>query len=342
MNISSTPQQFVTSTISGDYLGLITLTSTTIGVFLNALTFLIFLRKRLNKTTMGFFYRAICAFLIIFHLNQVIRQSSILARNDIQMTIVGCKLSLYLTRTTFQMDSWLHVIMSIDRLIAIKYPNKFLFLTNRKFLLAIVLGLAIFLTFLNMGNAFLELRVTTTTQASTNTTTTTRVCTGTNLVLFVSDGISTMSRTVVPFFLMLLLDSCLVCTVFASRKKVNQTAQSRKEYQFAFSVLMFNFIFLILLLPIGLTLTIRIFVQASIIVGPSLALMNYLFSLTATIGAVYMASIFFITFFVNKLFREEFLLILKLITRSGSSNSIGNTSSLNKRSKATTHSINNK
>jgi hypothetical protein len=286
-----------------------------IGVIFNAINVYVFRRKKLNKTTMGFYYTTISAFsILVLIMHFVYFYDHPIGKSISMLTGITCRFILYLTRCCTQITSWIHTLSAFDRMITVMYPNRFNWLKNKTVLAGVVFAISILILSLNIPSALLDLRVTKLNLSIANETIESKSCTSANVILLMGDMVGFLNRTVIPFTFMLIFDMKIVAKLISSKKKLIKNDQMKREYQFAFSVFFLNIVFVIFLLPIGIVLVVRSLIQIKLIFGPSQALISMLFFVTAFFAVLNDTLSIFIHIIFNKLYRKEIMILLGLRT----------------------------
>lgn len=146
---------------------------------------------------MGFYYSIItivdilALFLTYFlYMNQITTNEYFISSN------IYCKFSSYLIRILSQFSSWLNVIVTVDRVISIKYFSKPpVILKNRKFLSLLILSCLFLLSILNIPNLFFYTIV----LISANNKTLAYDCSSSSQLIFARDLIIILFRMILPF-----------------------------------------------------------------------------------------------------------------------------------------------
>jgi hypothetical protein len=124
-----------------------------VGVIGNGINVFIFSQKKFRKEAM-FRYLIICA--ITNTLNLFMKfPTTFLYQDFFQVTSSGasCKLTYFFANVLPYTSSWMLVLSSLDRLVSIKYPDRFLFKNKLKFQILVVC--IIFLVFVCMNIPYL-------------------------------------------------------------------------------------------------------------------------------------------------------------------------------------------
>ena len=226
---------------------------------------------------------------------------------------------LYTTRITLQMSSWANVLITFDRLLCVTYRNKFAFMKKKTNLFLGFIILFVVLTILDIPNFFFEL-VTVESPTIQNSTLSNRtqssniiivnnekVCTASKNIVYIRDTISMILRYILPFLLMILLNTLLIKRLLKSKQIANR--QLKKEHNFAFTVVFLNAFFVITLLPSAFIL-----IGSNIVGYKDTTTVSY--RTTAIMNFAYVAGQYFAGFNYtftlllnlkfNKMFRKEF------------------------------------
>ena len=290
-----------------------------IGAFLNILAALIFRRKNLNKTNMGFFYfwtSTFNAFNLIFYLFAV--NSKLLFDYDVStLNDPSCKASVIIKRATRSLVPWLVVFLSTERFISLRFKNKSFKWRNRTHLLIISVILAgLFLV--NSVNFYFYVDYTNTTLiTSYNQTNVIQIasCTASSYVLFMSDFISATFRIIIPLISVIVLDLIIMSKLVINIKFFGKTDKKsirthKRENHFTFTVIMIDIFFIIINLPVGLCYLVRnMYFTIGAQNAYTSAILDFIWIKTYNASNFYYALFFFINFIFNSLFRREILLV---------------------------------
>ena len=98
-----------------------------IGIALNGIIFFVYTRKALFKTSAGFYFSvsAVVETLALLLGSLKFAINNIFDYDMVTISTFMCKFMSSIIYILCQMSSWILVIISIDRLILIKYPYKF-------------------------------------------------------------------------------------------------------------------------------------------------------------------------------------------------------------------------
>jgi hypothetical protein len=246
--------------ITNKFLNIACLTIIPIGITLNLINIFIFSRNRLNKTLMGFYYTALSiTSIVVLVMNFIYFYGTSLGNSFSLIHDLTCRLGLYFIRVCVQVASWLHVLIALDRTIMVKYPQNqasLNFLKNKNYLLIVILIMVIILLTINIPTALVNLSsYAANSNFSSNYTITNKTCSGSDLILFMGDMITFLSRTLIPFTVMAVLDVMIVSVLTRSKKKLlTRNSKTKSEFQFAFTVFFFNIVLFFFYLKLNLQL----------------------------------------------------------------------------------------
>lgn len=300
------------------------------GFITNIISIFVFLRKKFMLETMGF-YNIInsiinCVTIIFVVLDFFIKNIT----NDLSsLSDFNCKSITFGLRLFVQVISWLNVFITVDRMISITYPGRFLILKDKVKLLYIILFMICFLAAINTPNLLYYVD-----QISTNGSngTVNIYCTATKKVNLARDIIALLFRFFFPIMLTIFFNSFLIYKLISVRKKFRTRSSLRREYVFSFSIMAMNCLFILALAP---QLIVLIYVNT---IQYEIAALRY--SKKVVVALFYLSSTALLTTFnfcfnmvvnlvFNKLFRREFICFVKEIIFFYKENSKGNQSSTN-------------
>ena len=211
-------------------------------------------------------------------------------------------------------NSWLNVLIAFDRWLSNKYQNKYRFMEKRKFMYLFLFLIMLFSMICHFSNLFLNLVSTSTVNTSTNQTIITKLCTSYEIAINIRDMSVIIFRTLLPFFVMFILNISLIRNVLSMKKKLNITRSLSRELNFSFSIIALNMLFLISLLPNMVCLILLNIFQygfKSQLTSKNLAIINFGFSISIFFITYNYAFPFLVNLKFNKLFRNELVLFIK-------------------------------
>ena len=281
-----------------------------IGIVTNALSVVIFCRKNLNKTNMGFYNICVAVSNIITIFYYIFAQNSTLTLNTDLLTIsdISCRLTYFFRRTIREISPAIESLISFDRFLEVFFPRRFPIMRNKKFLMALICLIYFTLCAISFENLLYYLSVT----VAKNKTT--KSCTATRAVSISSDIVSNVLRTYIPLILMVGLDTAIVLKLVKSKSMLKNRDHS-KENEFTKTVVMISSIFFLLNIPGAVSYIVRIvFKEGYELPSNNLTMVEITlaFNITYLIATSYYFAHFFIHLRFNKLFRSEFLILFRL------------------------------
>ena len=296
-----------------------------IGIALNSISFIIFIRKRLNhKSIFGYLYAWQCIFDIISLLNELI--FTIFEYKDIEVIAHSrftCKTLYGWVKYVTHLPSFQMILIALYFYVSIAYhKERMLF---HKYKLYIVLFMIVFVTLINCVFIIYEKEIMEEIEISYFNETINKTLVGyqikyeckTEFILdFSLDWINLAMRDFIPFITIFLLNFLAIRFLFKSKTNVNSKIR-KKEFSFIMSIFVANFIFLGIYLPWSIVFVIY-HVNHSFYFFPSL-IQSHLFEITATIfgSLAYLNNMtcFFTNIKFNYLFYEEFFQLLGIKKR---------------------------
>jgi len=282
-----------------------------IGIALNIVSSIVFLRKKFSKQTMGFYNIAISIVSIIFAVFGMLNYIG----NDLALkSDFSCIFLSFGQRVFSQMAAWMNVFVTVDRMISITYPNRFPFLKNKKILTLLIFIQLMLLCIINTPNLLFKVESTETFNPITNKTVTSKSCTSTNSIVTIRDTIVLIFKVALPIILMVSMNIYLMYKLVKEKTKFKKITELKKEYQFAFSIFFMNVLYTLLLLPAFVCLiylNIIQYAQTSVILSRQLIIAQFAYSASLLIVSFEFLFTFFVNILFNKIFRQEFLVFAK-------------------------------
>ena len=263
------------------------------GFLLNVFIMGIFLKKKFINNPMPFYNIAIALtgnvtiILLFLSINpQIYPQIS---------TEFACQLLSYLIRVYSQMISWLHVMMSLDRMVSVLWPASHLLIKKRLFTRVAAIIVFICLLGINMANFWTSSFIRTKSQCQTEYSSNDA-----------HDLISIVMQTILPIMLMIVANSVLIVSLFKQKRNLNLDRSLRREISFSVSVLAQNLLFIVFMVPEAVAV---IYQYYSDYAGTTSIRLLAIISLTITCANVLstytICSSFLVNLAFNKIFREE-------------------------------------
>ena len=291
-------------------------------IILNGISFYIYTRPCLIKTSAGFYYSILA---IIETLAVICGSFKFFSTIDFDYNLLDksiylCKIfktSIYILT---QLASWILVIISIDRLFLIKFPHKCIGSKYRKIRKLCVVLLFFIVVMINMPNLYFFNLINKNTTLN-DTIVCEKVCEFDSNIFYnniILNSIDLALTCFVPFIFMTWSGIIVSIIIIKSKKKITTTPSNsiKNKYKFLSILLARNFFFLLFNLPIYVTL----FISNNTIDTSDLLKTNRI-KLLVTISNICVYINFSFSFFVhvtfNKLFRELFAnIFLKKYLRS--------------------------
>ena len=280
--------------------------------FLNILTIIVFLRKKFRENYMSLYNLVIgMVDTTIIFLNFVLFYSDSKNETVAQKSTFLCILMYYTTRVFSSFHSWLLVMVAFERVLHVIFPYGFKFMKKRRIILAIMLALFIANVALYYPNTYLKLNISDAFINATNQTVITKACGATPQIEFMIDTMRIMSRIVIPFILVLMLNSLLIYKLIKAKRKVKANSNIKKEYHFKI-IAVTCFLFVLSLTPLMVVLllmniykleinsSLRIFTVFDFVKGLALFVTSYNY-----------LSQFLINLKFSSMFREELFNFIK-------------------------------
>jgi hypothetical protein len=278
------------------------------GVIANLLAFLVFTRKRLNTTNMGFFYRML-TFTNITNLLFVLffmEAKGLFGFDFYTHSNLSCEFIMYGRRLVRELNPMLEALLTTSRFLDVTFPYRFGFMrkNNANILLIVCTVMACYLL-LNMTNLyyFVDREK--------------QVCTASEGVVLASDIILIVLRSFLPLAIMFVLNSFLIRKLLSSTR-TKQCQTPKRDQRFSFTVILMNATFTVFNLPVTLVYIVKhSYLTFADHVGsePSvvfLARLDFAWSMSFNVTSLYYVLFAFLHLYFNKMFRSE---VARLVCR---------------------------
>ena len=292
------------------------------GVFFNLISIVVFSRKKFADMSMGFYNIAVgCSNIILLGIVIWYYQPLYFNKNPQLGSQAECVLSNYLQRVFTRFSVWLDTMITVDRMICIMYPTKFVFLKNKKILAALIGALLI--VSLLITSQFFQYQLTRTPTNVTNqqnitVTTIVSTCSADSPSTLLSTTIITIfSRVIIPFVIMIVTNSFLIYQL----KKVKRERWMQREEVFARTVVALSVFFFVTHVPFSVMISIQVVLSYTDLNPYSRAntITNFVYGLSLIFTSVNYVFPLFINLVFNKLFRAEFCALFRIKASSRSS-----------------------
>lgn len=272
-----------------------TVISSVIGIPSNIVSAWIFIQiMKKNKTTMGFLYliQSLVDLVFLILLLFVLRTTPVLfSRSFYADSDFACRMLSFSRRFMPHCSCVVTIVTTIDRFLAVCYPNRSKFMQKKSALLALIIGLMIFMFIMDIPNFFFYLSGT--------------ICTAEVNLNIVADLMGISFRTYLPSLAMIIMDTLIIRRMRISSRVVRQTAENRKENQFTRAVIAFDVFFLICSLPIGIVLIIYdVYLYTGAFRTDPVLFITYVFWFNRTQSFSNSKAV--LTFFMNLIFNKIF------------------------------------
>jgi hypothetical protein len=294
------------------------------GTIFNSITFFIYTRKHMFKSSAGFYFSilAVVETLALVFGSFKFTYNKMNNTDLISLSNFHCKFFTVLIYILNQFASWILVIISIDRLILIQYPYKFIGNKFEKIRKLFVVFLFIFILTINIQNLiYLKLNVIIINNGTENLN---------SCNLDISSSYTDLSMNIIDLFMASLIPFTLMLTsglfiskkVIESKKKLTniEKLSVKKKYKLVSTILARNFFFLILNLPISVMLIIQNYRNSLIETFE-----NELIEFIITISNICVYINYSFSFFVNFIFNEIFRNMVINLVKNGNKISVTNT-----------------
>ena len=221
----------------------------------------------------------------------------------------ACIFISYMSRVFTQMISWLHVMMSLDRMISVLSPALHLRVKSTRFARITAAIIFISLCALNSINFCFKV-TTTTTNSSASSNATLAKCVSSPKITEIRDMFHIIMRTFLPLSFMLVANSVLIVSLFKQKRNLNLDRSMRKEISFSVSVLVQNLLFIVFTVPQAFSVMYQYYSEFAESEAASirfLAVINLGMTCANELATYTICCSFLVNLIFNKLFREELL-----------------------------------
>lgn len=275
-----------------------------IGVFFNFVSLYLFSRPKMNKTYMGYLF----AILSIWNNVQLIYELLIIKAPLVFLySLNTCGLLTYFKQNIFNISSWLHVIISIERFICVSQPKRI----PTKKLLNLIMG--IFILFIVVTNTtylfFYQVNEFNTTNF------TVKFCASSKQVVITSETIVMLMRVYIPLILIIVLN----LLVFKKMLKKNFClAQVKKEYRYTILVFQLGIIYWLFYAPTSICVILNVvkLISNNLFTQEyQIEIYNFVLNMSHLVCLLYHCWFFFLNLWLNKAFRNEFYVMIRIKKR---------------------------
>ena len=277
----------------------------------NVFSFIIFSRDKFRKTSFSLYFRVLAfsdSFTLLYIINDI---PNVLYGQDLQnKSYFWCKTFRYWLYSIAPVSGWLLVVISLDRMLSIIRPNKFLFLKKKQTQATICcVNLAFNLIFYIPLIVYKDYQA----QENLNSSNSTEIifkCVNLEEEKIV-DWLDLFNSTILPFLIMAISTSVTVTKLFKSRSKTTAEAKpntklKQRDTKFAITSVALNLFFFVFNLPVCVLYLLADFIYIEDV--------DYVLIFCVTLITYYLnfGVVFYVNLVTNSMFRSELLLFLRL------------------------------
>ena len=311
-NLSDSDAQFSAYmlTIQQELIFYWTLLVLNVSFMLNICMAVVFMRKKFAKNPMALYNVYIayasntCVIIMYFSFFPQAYGLNLTAYSDF-----SCKFISYTIRVFTQMISWLHTLLSMDRMVSVLSPTWHLSLKTPTFTKASSLVLFVALLAVNLENMwFKKLDGRPTPQ-----------CTSDSETSEARDMINIVMRTLLPMALMLVANNVLIVSLFKQKHDIHLDRSMKREISFSVSVLVQNLLFVVFMVPQAVSVIYQYNAdyrtsKSSPVSSTRLGAIINLCMACANVLATYtICCSFLVNLVFNKLFRDELRVVARIL-----------------------------
>ena len=264
------------------------------GLFGNIISVIIFSSKKFKKQPGILYFKIDCIMniIILFQLPNQLMLSYWTSAD------IGCKISFGVMLITNQIQAWITVFCSLDRLLGVIAPYKFGFIKNRSFQYGLIISTS-FLIF----NADLPFAMIMTSVSLENNSTICYPPTDPKVIwsFYYALADIVVFKTVIPFVIMISTSIIIIKTIWKSKRNLFTKRHHVKEKELAKSLVALDFFFVIFSLPLIFDF---LFNSDSL----------FLYCILYTLTNFYNVFLFVLFYVSNKIYRPIFIKYIKLFS----------------------------
>ena len=286
-----------------------------IGIIGNLISLFIFTKPSLNqKTNTGLLYTLFCVVnLITIVFTAAFKNAKSFTEFNIELPL---SLEVYIEFILYQCLSWVQVVISVDRFIAVLYPVKGVRFMSKKWVLySIILGL--FIVIIGANSSFFVRYTFTYTYDNNQTVTYVDYLSSETVIILYS--VESFMQFFIPYFIMVIVDVMVVIRLKKLNTNLNQrrtrlsSVSTNRSSRFTRNTILIDLIYLVFNLPptiYGIYITIYFFFRGNIHL-PTLYfnLIKFIFPL---FSFFYLSLIFVVFVVFNRIFRAELITLFHL------------------------------
>lgn len=278
----------------------------TAGIIANIISFKVFTREKFKKTSFSVYYQSLAISDSISLLWVYIAFCADRYRLNLLTTVFLCKYFRTQTHVGRGISSWLLTLISLDRVISLIFPKRFLFLTKKKIQLMVVGCITAYHVLFNIPLLIEMVYIETFVFDSFGNLTTKQI----SCLDPANDALIWIVRTntrIIPFVIMLILTVLTVGLIVRSCRKLESKAVKSEnlsinsDTKFAITSIVFNVLFIVLNLPVFILDFLKLDDDLSLVLRN---VFNVFYHTSFAMN-------FFVNLLTNTIFRDEFLIMAK-------------------------------
>lgn len=279
------------------------------GIIFNFIAFYMFRKRQLNKTYMGFLFSILSAWqnAVLFYC-LFVSNSHIVFKYNLRM----CGILTHVKQDIYNISSWIHVAISFERLLCVHLPKK---IPTKKFITLILFIFVILVFGLNTIFFFFKSNHDKNNSLNETNLTSSEKCTASSVIILSTDLIVLLMQIYIPFGFILVFNLLIVKKLI---KKHFRLTFLKKECRYTVFVFQIDTVFWIFYAPISACVVINLVSSFTNIFKKSFDFEIYslVFKISQLIALSYHSWFFFIVLALNRKFRNEFLITIRLKKRS--------------------------
>ena len=294
--------------ISQKFVYYLSILSLSIGIPGNIISILIFIKPCLNKrTNTGFLYTFLCTLnLIAILYNALVKNSTIYFHREIRLPFSS---NLFIENILLQFLSWLQVLITFDRFIAVVFPIKGVRIMSKRWVLySIILGMFVVIIGLN-SPYFIRVSL----YLSKDQYETQR-----NIIRRISvylEIIKVLIQVFIPYLIMVVFDSITIIHLWKVKKRSErQFTQSNnstsKSWRFTRNTILIDLIYLIFNLLSIFFVSYLIIFFINVLVEKTVSTFAIIFQIFNLFPYIYSSFLFILFICFNRIFRAEFFAMI--------------------------------
>jgi hypothetical protein len=277
------------------------------GLIFNTLSIVLFLRKSLWETTIGLYNVIIminCNVIIV--LNIIIQFSPAIGYDALLWSNSSCVFLYYASRLTTTFSSWLNVLVALDRLFRITLWYRVVSIKKKRGQLSLIILTFISLSFMFLPNIFYSIQSKSSIVGNSSQT---LQCKSINIIETYMDLVRIFMRAIIPFVLIIIINSFLIKRLIQLKSKINKNKISKNEHNFSSSIVALSTFFIISLLPLVVSLIMfQIMQKLNMTNTKAYVIANFFYNFSLLVSSYNYCFQFLVNMKFNLIFRKEFIM----------------------------------